>query len=228
MPLPFFLWAGGAPVCAGGFMAGDVSRRPPASPGREPSCRSSVRMTQRPGRPGSPVRRPRPPLRALAASRSACRRPGRPCPPPVLPAPSSSARWGSALNVRSGSRSPTEVQLTTMSAGAAPHGAAPNSLRERLARARACGSRRAPPRRPAWRSAHTTARARAARAEHERASGRRRSGRQRGEEARRVGVVGVDRAVRRTSACSRRRSPARPRWPRRRARAPPPCAGSSR
>ena len=49
-----------------------------------------------------------------------------------------------------------------------------------------------------------------------------------GDEAVAVGIVGVDRAVRRRSACWPRRSPRARRDRRRPAPAPPPCAGSSR
>ena len=161
-PLPFLgrLAFGGAPVCAGGFMCWRWLLRPPASPVGEPSGRSSVRMTQRPGRPGSPVRRPRRLLVFLPLRGVACRRPGRPCPPRSFRHPSSSARRGSALNVASGSREPdrraVDDDLGRLRALAPRARRAPRRARRR---ARACGSR--PPRRPRRRrtSAHTAARA---------------------------------------------------------------------
>ena len=90
-------------------------------------------------------------------------------------------------------------------------GAARRDRRRAAARAPRCGSRPAP-RRPASRSAQATARALPPAPSSSALDPGSRRLRQRGDEARRVGVVGVDRGRRpRTSACSRRRSPARAR-----------------
>ena len=100
------------------------------------------------------------------------------------------------------------MQLTTMSARLpARHRAHAELARPARARARACGSR--PPRRPPRRPQRPgRGPPRAARAEHQRRPARRRLAERR-QQARGVGVVGVDRARPRRSACWRRRSPAR-------------------
>ena len=208
--------------------AGDVAPTASRIASREgPSGRSSVRMTQRPGRPGSPARRPRRLLAFLPLRGVACRRPGRPCPPRSFRHPSVSAWRGSALNGVSSRSQPDDVQLTTISAA-----------RRSTARRRAVGQRdrgrsgvrfqTATSAAPAARSAYTAARAAPpAPSTSARAPGRRLAAAPRA--ARRVGVVGVDGAVplerERVRGADRARGR---RSPRRRARARPPCAGSSR
>ena len=130
-----------------------------------------------------------------------------------LPAPQSSACRGSALNVASGSASPTDVQLTTMSAASGRlDGARAELLGQRagpLGRAvpdlhvGRSGLHRARRRRPA-RHRPRPARARVRPAGSGASRAREQAGRSRccRPRSRRP----------RTSACSRRRSPAPPRW----------------